>query len=88
MTTDLELIDKRIDQLTKDISKLRESVESIAASQIRLESVFVPQSEMLNKYNVLDVRLTRIETLLKMIGGVLTLIGTAVCGVILEMWFL
>ena len=86
LSSDFEYLVKRFDAMCGDFTKLREFVEEIAASQIRIEAVFVTQTEMLEKYNGLDVRLTRIETYFYLIGATLTIVGGALGTIIAKLW--
>lgn len=83
---DLTYLNRRFDSMCTDFSELKKFVEEIAATQIRIEAVFVSQKEMMTQYNGIDKRLTRIETILTIMGGVLTILGAGLIGIGVSLW--
>jgi len=79
-------LNRRFDSMCADFSELKKFVEEIAATQIRIEAVFVSQKEMMTQYNGIDKRLTRIETMLTIMGGVLTILGAGLIGIGVSLW--
>lgn len=96
--TDVDNLRQKIDDMREDVrsqredfAELRKYVEQLAASQIRIESMFVSQQELYNRLqdytiqmNLLSTRITRVETYIILLGSAIAILATACLPLILE----
>lgn len=81
-------LNRKFEDMCSDFSELKKYVEQIAITQVRIEAVFVSQKEMFLQYNDVDTRITRVETYMVILGGVLAVLGGAVIAVALQIWII